>query len=142
MLKLTNQQVDAIVAELSLKRNKEYNKKLEAAKKDKAVIAKAKEVAKMVKEYFLMQSAYHEIDVYCSIQKTAKMLRSMLKFNVKTRAAIEEGVSLVDILDLPVKAGLSRLKIIPPEASRSSLMKAGRINLKSSLTWPTIMWNL
>ena len=71
------------------------------------------ELAKMLKEYFLLQSAYHPVDVYCPIQKTYKMLRTLLKFNEKTKTAIELGVSLQKILALPVKVGLSRFKIIP-----------------------------
>ncbi len=71
------------------------------------------EIAKMLKEYFLLQSAYHPVDVYCPIQKTHKMLRTLLKFNEKTRDAIELGVPLQKILALPVKVGISRLKIIP-----------------------------
>ncbi len=71
------------------------------------------ELAKMLKEYFLLQSAYHPVDVYCPIQKTYKMLRTLLKFNEKIRAAIELGVPLQKILALPVKVGISRLKIIP-----------------------------
>ena len=71
------------------------------------------EVAKMLKEYFLMQSAYHPVDMYCPIQKTYQMLRTLLKFNEKTRAAIESGVPLQNILALPVKVGISRLKIVP-----------------------------
>jgi V/A-type H+-transporting ATPase subunit A len=71
------------------------------------------EVAKMLKENFLLQSAYHPVDVYCPIQKTYKMLRTLLKFNEKTRTAIELGVPLQNILDLPVKVGISRMKIIP-----------------------------
>ena len=71
------------------------------------------ELAKMLKEYFLLQSAYHPVDVYCPIQKTYKMLRTLLKFNEKIKTAIELGVSLQKILALPVKVGISRLKIIP-----------------------------
>jgi len=71
------------------------------------------EVAKMLKEYFLLQNAYHPVDVYCPIQKTYKMLRTLLKFNERTRAAIELGVPLQKILALPAKVGISRLKIIP-----------------------------
>jgi V/A-type H+-transporting ATPase subunit A len=71
------------------------------------------ELAKMLKEYFLLQSAYHPVDVYCPIQKTYKMLRTLLKFNEKVRNAIESGVPLQKILALPVKVGMSRLKTIP-----------------------------
>jgi vacuolar-type H+-ATPase catalytic subunit A/Vma1 len=41
------------------------------------------------------------------------MLRTLLKFNEKTRAAIELEVPLQKILALPVKVGISRMKIIP-----------------------------
>ena len=71
------------------------------------------ELAKMMKEYFLLQSAYHPIDTYCPIEKTFKMLRTILKFNEKIKTAIDSGVSLQKILALPVKEGISRLKIIP-----------------------------
>ena len=71
------------------------------------------ELAKMLKEYFLLQSAYHPVDVYCPIQKTYKMLRTLLKFNEKISNAIESGVPLQKILALPVKVGISRLKTIP-----------------------------
>ena len=71
------------------------------------------EIAKMLKEYFLLQSAYHPVDVYCPIEKTYKMLRTLLKFNEKISNAIESGVPLQKILALPVKVGISRLKTIP-----------------------------
>jgi len=71
------------------------------------------ELAKMLKEYFLLQSAYHPVDVYCPIQKTYKMLRTLLKFNEKITTAIDLGVPLQRILALPVKVGISRMKNIP-----------------------------
>ena len=71
------------------------------------------EVAKMLKEYFLLQNAFHPVDVYCPINKTYKMLRTLLKFYEKTKAAIDQGVPLTTMLSLPVREELSRLKIIP-----------------------------
>ena len=71
------------------------------------------EVAKMLKEYFLLQNAFHPVDMYCPIDKTYKMLRTLLKFYEKTKAAINLGVPLTTVLSLPVREELSRLKIIP-----------------------------
>ena len=71
------------------------------------------ESAKMLKEYFLLQSAYHPVDTYCPIEKTYKMLRTILKFNDKSRTAIDSGVPLEKILALSVKEAISRLKIAP-----------------------------
>jgi len=71
------------------------------------------ELAKMLKEYFLLQSAYHPVDVYCPIQKTYKILRTLLKFNEKIKSAIELGVPLQKMLSLPLRVTISRLKNIP-----------------------------
>jgi len=68
------------------------------------------ETAKMLKEYFLLQNAFHPVDAYCPISKTFKMLRTFLKFYDKTKVAIDSGVSLLNILSLSVREKLSRLK--------------------------------
>jgi V/A-type H+-transporting ATPase subunit A len=73
------------------------------------------EVAKMLKEYFLLQNAFHPVDSYCPIDKTYKMLRTLLKFHGKTKMAIDLGVPLIKILSLSVREELSRLKIISPK---------------------------
>jgi len=73
------------------------------------------EAAKMLKEYFLLQNAFHPVDVYCPIEKTYKMLGTLLRFYEKTKSAIELGVPLTKILSLPVRKNLSRLKIISTE---------------------------
>ena len=73
------------------------------------------ETAKMLKEYFLLQNAFHPVDAYCPIAKTYKMLRTFLKFYDKTKIAIDSGVSLTNILSLPIREKLSRLKTTPVE---------------------------
>jgi len=70
------------------------------------------EAAKMLKEYFLLQNAFHPVDAYCPIEKTYKMLGTLLRFYEKTKSAIEMGVPLTKILSLPVREDLGRLKII------------------------------
>ncbi|KON31069.1 ATP synthase subunit A, partial [miscellaneous Crenarchaeota group-1 archaeon SG8-32-3] len=70
------------------------------------------EAAKMLKEYFLLQNAFHPVDVYCPIEKTYKMLGTILRFYEKTKIAIELGVPLTKVLSLPVREDLGRLKII------------------------------
>jgi len=66
----------------------------------------------MLKEYFLLQSAYHPVDMYCPINKTYQMLRLILKFYEKSRQAVNSGVPLSDILSLGVREDLARIKII------------------------------
>jgi V/A-type H+-transporting ATPase subunit A len=66
----------------------------------------------MLKDYFLLQNAFHPVDAYCPIEKTYKMLGTLLRFYEKTKSAIEVGVPLTKILSLPVREGLGRLKLI------------------------------
>jgi len=70
------------------------------------------EVAKMLKEYFLLQNAFHPIDIYCPMEKTYQMLRLLLNFSAKARNAVDLGVSLEKILALGVREDLGRMKII------------------------------
>jgi len=70
------------------------------------------EAAKMLKEYFLLQNAFHPVDSYCPIGKTYKMLGTLLKFYEKAKTAIDSGIPLTKILSLSVREELSRLKTI------------------------------
>ena len=70
------------------------------------------EAVKMVKEYFLLQSAFHPVDLYCPMKKTYQMLGLILKFHEKTQQAVSSGVPLSRILSLGVKEDLARMKII------------------------------
>jgi V/A-type H+-transporting ATPase subunit A len=73
------------------------------------------EAVKMLKEYFLLQSAFHPVDMYCPIDKTYRMLRLILKFYEKSRQAVNSGVPLSNILALGVREDLARMKIIRAE---------------------------
>jgi len=73
------------------------------------------EAVKMLKEYFLLQSAFHPVDMYCPISKTYRMLQLILKFYENARAAVSSTVPLASVLSLSVKEDLARMKIIRAE---------------------------
>jgi V/A-type H+-transporting ATPase subunit A len=73
------------------------------------------EIAKMVREYFLLQSAFHPIDMYCPIDKTHQMLRLILKFSERAKLSVDLGLPLAQVLALDVRESLERMKIIPYE---------------------------
>jgi V/A-type H+-transporting ATPase subunit A len=73
------------------------------------------EAVKMLKEYFLLQSAFHPVDLYCPMKKTYRMLGLILKFYEKAQQAVNSGVPLSRILSLGVKEELARMKIIRAE---------------------------
>ncbi|HUK27625.1 MAG TPA: V-type ATP synthase subunit A [Candidatus Acidoferrales bacterium] len=73
------------------------------------------EAAKMIKEDFLIQSALHPIDSYCSPQKTDLLMSLIMKFYENMKTSTEKGISLQRALDLPGKDEIARAKIHPSE---------------------------
>ena len=77
--------------------------------REKAVL----DVARMLREDYLQQSAYDEVDTYTSIQKQARMLRMILRFGDLEQEAIGKGATVAELQKLPVRTKLSRMKWIP-----------------------------
>jgi V/A-type H+-transporting ATPase subunit A len=68
------------------------------------------EVTRMVREDFLQQSAFDEIDSFCPLEKQYWMLKVILTFHDAITDALGKGVSLQQLLDLPVKTDIARMK--------------------------------
>jgi V/A-type H+/Na+-transporting ATPase subunit A len=77
--------------------------------REKAVL----DVARMLREDYLQQSAYDEVDTYTSIQKQLRMLRAILRFGDLEQEAISKGATVASLQKLPVRTKLSRMKWIP-----------------------------
>jgi V/A-type H+-transporting ATPase subunit A len=70
------------------------------------------EAARMIREDFLQQSAFHEVDTYCSEKKQYEMLRIMLKFFDKIMQSVEKNVHIDDIISLKSREDIARMKTI------------------------------
>jgi V/A-type H+-transporting ATPase subunit A len=68
------------------------------------------EVTRMIREDFLQQSAYHEIDSFCPLEKQYWMLKVIINFYNRTSEAMNRGVTLNKILKLPLKQEIGRMK--------------------------------
>ncbi len=68
------------------------------------------EVARMIREAFLQQNAFHEIDAYSDLKKQGEMLQLILYYGDKIMEAADEGVPLEDITKIDAAEKLSRLK--------------------------------
>jgi len=73
------------------------------------------ESTRMIREDFLQQNAYHEVDTYCSPSKQYQLLKTIILFQEKATAALERGAAAADLTDLPVKEEIGRMKFIPEE---------------------------
>lgn len=74
------------------------------------------EVTKMIREDFLQQNAFHDIDTYCSLEKQFKMLNVILKFYDEGLNFIKKGVYLSELEELPVREKISRMKNTPEDS--------------------------
>ncbi|GAA0084345.1 V-type ATP synthase subunit A [Clostridium sp. CTA-7] len=74
------------------------------------------EVAKSLREDYLQQNAFHEIDTYASLDKQYKMLKLILLFKNEAERALQAGVYLNKILGLDeVRDKIARSKYIPED---------------------------
>lgn len=71
------------------------------------------EVSRMLREDFLQQQAYHEVDTYCSPKKQFLMLKTLLHFYRQAILALEGGLELKKIVAAPVKKDIARMKELP-----------------------------
>ena len=71
------------------------------------------ETARSIREDFLQQNAFDDNDTYCSMDKQADMLRLILSFYDVMRDAIKAGGDIDEIVNLPVREKIGRLKYIP-----------------------------
>lgn len=66
------------------------------------------ESARMIRENFLQQSAFHEVDTYCPGKKQYEMLRLMMKFSDLIGEAASKNVSMDKIFEMKSREVLSR----------------------------------
>ncbi|UCB58594.1 MAG: ATP synthase subunit A [Thermoplasmatales archaeon] len=71
------------------------------------------ESARLLREDFLQQSAFHEIDTFCPGNKQYEMLRIMLKYSDRIMEAIEKNVLVDDIISMKSREHLARMKTVP-----------------------------
>jgi len=75
------------------------------------------EVSRMLREDFLQQFAFDEVDAYCPPKKAYWLLKTILAFYDAATQAMSRGVSLRQILQLPLRDEISTLKTTQHEAA-------------------------
>ena len=79
-------------------------------------------VAEMIKNGFLQQSAFDDVDVYSVPEKQIQLLLLMMHFYERGLAVIKDGAPLSKIVSLPVRDEIVRLKSTVPN-DRLELIK-------------------
>ena len=73
------------------------------------------EVARMVREDFLQQNAFTDIDGYSSYDRQGKLLALILRYEALCRDAIAKGGDVMKLFDIPVREKIGRAKSVPAE---------------------------
>ncbi len=72
-------------------------------------------VAKMVKEDFLQQNAFSDVDAWASFRKQYLMLKAIMTFYDKAVEFVEKGGRLKDVMQLPVRVRIGKMKDVTEE---------------------------
>ncbi len=68
------------------------------------------EVARMIREFFLQQNAYHEVDTYCELKKTYMLMKIILKYAQLANENLARGVNVRDILNVKAKQKIANIR--------------------------------
>ena len=71
------------------------------------------ETAKMLREDFLQQNGFLEVDWYSSYDRQDKMLSMILEYDKLCRAAIEKGAPAAPLFAIPFRERMGRAKTVP-----------------------------
>ncbi len=74
------------------------------------------EVARSIREDYLHQNAFDDIDTYTSLKKQFLMLRLILDYGEKGQTALDAGCNLSDVINMPVRERIGRAKFIPEDS--------------------------
>ena len=68
------------------------------------------EIARSIREDFLHQDSFHEIDTYTQLEKQYRMMQLILAFYDEALAALNEGVSVEKLVAMSVREKIGRFK--------------------------------
>lgn len=80
------------------------------------------EVARMLREDFLQQFAFSDVDAYCDPKKQFLMLKVIVTYNDVLQEVLNKGVALKNALELPFDVRIGRMKEIPAAESEDQLV--------------------
>ena len=73
------------------------------------------ETAKMIREDFLQQNGFMEVDWYSSYERQDKMIQMILDYDKLCRAAIEKGAATAELFAIPFREQMGRAKSVPDD---------------------------
>ncbi|MBI2130490.1 V-type ATP synthase subunit A [Candidatus Woesearchaeota archaeon] len=78
------------------------------------------EIARVIREFFLQQNAFHEVDTYSELKKTYLVMKSILSYSKLANAALDAGSKVQPLLRIKSKDRLAEVKF---EKNYASLLE-------------------
>ncbi len=78
------------------------------------------EVARMIREDFLQQNSFVDVDAYSEYDRQARMLSIIRRYDAQCRTAAERGGSLAELFSIPAREKIGRAKSVPAESYKDS----------------------
>ena len=93
------------------------------------------ETARSIREDFLQQNAFHEVDTYSSLAKQFHMLGAILLAHGLALQAVEAGTPLESLLGLPYKERIARMKYHPEDEMEARSRRCTTRSAPPSRAW-------
>ncbi len=73
------------------------------------------EAARSIREDFLHQNAFHQVDTYTPLEKQLMMMQLILKFYDSSQQALSEGADIDGLVNMNVRESIGRFKYVPTD---------------------------
>ncbi|NLO39193.1 MAG: V-type ATP synthase subunit A [Ruminiclostridium sp.] len=73
------------------------------------------ESARSIREDYLQQDAFNEVDTYANLHKQYRMLKMILNYYYLAQDAVKKNVDLKELFALPVRERIGRAKLVPQD---------------------------
>ncbi len=73
------------------------------------------EACKSIREDYLHQNAFHDVDTYTSMDKQFKLMRLIMAYYNLSREAVKKGANYNKLISLPVREQIGRFKYVKEE---------------------------
>lgn len=84
------------------------------------------EAARSIREDFLNQNSFDEVDTYSSLSKQYTMMKLVMSFYEKASAALEKGASMNALIAMPVREAIGRFKYTPEDNVKSEAERVSK----------------
>ncbi|MCP1101037.1 V/A-type H+-transporting ATPase subunit A [Aequitasia blattaphilus] len=70
------------------------------------------EAARSIREDFLHQNSFHEIDTYTSLEKQLSLMKLVVAYYVEAKEALQKGAAIDDLIGMEVRERIGRFKYV------------------------------